>query len=100
MTDIDRLIGFMAIMQVPFMNDPDALAYIEEVKTVLEQAKTQEPRKPHYTTLKYVVNGKMISVKHPECPRCWDNGLMLWDAEIEKGTKYCKRCGQEVKWDG
>lgn len=44
MTDIDRLIGFMAIMQVPFMNDPDALAYIEEVKTVLKQAKAQQPR--------------------------------------------------------
>ena len=43
MADIDRLIGFMAIMQVPFMNDPDALAYIEEVKTVLKQAKAQEP---------------------------------------------------------
>lgn len=43
MADIDRLIGFMAIMQVPFMNDPDALAYIEEVKTVLKQVKAQEP---------------------------------------------------------
>ena len=42
MADIDRLIGFMAIMQVPFMNDPDALVYIEEVKTVLKQAKAQE----------------------------------------------------------
>lgn len=42
MADIDRLIGFMAIMQVPFMNDPDALAYIEEVKTVLKQVKAQE----------------------------------------------------------
>ena len=44
MVDIDRLIGFMAIMQVPFMNDPDALAYIEEVKKVLKQAKAQQPR--------------------------------------------------------
>lgn len=44
MADIDRLIGFMAIMQAPFMNDPDALAYIEEVKTVLKQAKAQQPR--------------------------------------------------------
>lgn len=42
MADVDRLIGFMAIMQMPFMNDPDALAYIEEVKTVLKQAKAQE----------------------------------------------------------
>lgn len=44
MADIDKLIGFMSIMQVPFMNGPDALAYIEEVKTVLKQAKAQEPR--------------------------------------------------------
>ena len=43
MTDVDRLIGFMAIMQVPFMNNPDALAYIEEIKTVLKQVKAQEP---------------------------------------------------------
>lgn len=42
MADIDRLIGFVAIMQVPFMNGPDALAYIEEVKTVLKQVKAQE----------------------------------------------------------
>lgn len=61
--------------------------------------KAQEPRKPHYTTLGYVVNGKVMSVKHPECPRCWDNGLMLWDAEIEDGAAYCKRCGQAVKWE-
>lgn len=44
MDDIDRLIGFMAIMQVPFMDAPDTLAYIEEVKIVLKQAKAQQPR--------------------------------------------------------
>ena len=44
MADIDRLIGFMAIMQVPFMNDPDALAYIEEVKNALKELKAQEAR--------------------------------------------------------
>ena len=41
MADINRLIGFMSLMQVPFMNDPSALMYIEEVKNVL---KSQEPR--------------------------------------------------------
>lgn len=44
MADIERLIGFMALMQVPFMSDPDVLMYIEEVKTVLKQVKAQEPR--------------------------------------------------------
>ena len=42
MTDIDRLIGFMAIMQVPFMNDPDALMYIGEVKATLKTLKARE----------------------------------------------------------
>lgn len=42
MADIDRLIGFMAIMQVPFMNDPDALMYIEEVKNALKELKAHE----------------------------------------------------------
>lgn len=42
MADIDRLIGFMAIMQVPFMNDPDALMYIEEVKATLKTLKARE----------------------------------------------------------
>lgn len=60
--------------------------------------KAQEPMEPHYTRLEYKVNGMPYVVHHPECPRCIENGLMLWDAEIEKGAAYCKRCGQAVKW--
>lgn len=58
-----------------------------------------EARKPHFTTLKYLVNGTEVTIPHPECPRCIENGLMLWDAEIEIGQAYCKRCGQAVKWN-
>lgn len=61
--------------------------------------KEQEAREPHYTTLRYLVNGTEIIVHHPECPRCIENGLALYDAEIEKGQAYCKRCGQAVRWD-
>ena len=67
----------------------DALALLKE----------QEPRAPHYTRLEYLVNGMVVAVKHPECPKCFENGLSLWDAEIDKGQAYCKRCGQAVKWD-
>ena len=66
---------------------------------VLALLKEQEAREPHYTTLKYLVDGKEVVVHHPECPRCIENGLMLWDAEIERGQAFCKRCGQEVKWN-
>ena len=62
--------------------------------------KEQEPVEPHCTKLEYMVNGMPYVVHHAECPRCIENGLTLWDAEIEKGATYCKRCGQAVKWDG
>lgn len=68
------------------------------VTDVIALLKAQEPREPHYTKLEYTVNGMPVTIKHPECPRCYDNGLVLWDAEIEKGAAYCKRCGQAVRW--
>ena len=65
----------------------------------LKVLKEQEPRAPHYTYLQYSINGIVHEIKHPECPRCFENGLTLWDAEINEGQAYCERCGQEVKWD-
>lgn len=64
----------------------------------LTMLKEQEAIPPHYTRLEYLVSGKVVEIYHPECPRCFKNGLFLWDAEIEKGQAYCKRCGQAVKW--
>lgn len=65
----------------------------------LKLLKEHQPMKPHYTTLKYIVSGKEVSVKHPECPKCIKNsGLYLWDAEIERGQAFCKRCGQAIDW--
>lgn len=72
----------------------------EIAKAAFELLKEQDAVEPHYTTLRYLVNGTEVAIQHPECPRCIENGLMLWDAEIEKGQAYCKRCGQKVKWNG
>ena len=71
----------------------------EEIKWLRGMLKEQEVREPHYTILRYSVDGKEVTVQHPECPKCIENGLLLWDAEIEKGQAYCKRCGQAVKWN-
>lgn len=70
----------------------------DAVEDTLTLLKKQEAKEPHYTTLKYLVNGTEVIIHHPECPRCTENGLALWDAEIEKGQAFCKRCGQAVKW--
>ena len=82
--------------------DGDALDYYDAYKTVddaIDLLKNQEAKPPHYTHLEYLVNGKVVRVNHPECSRCFETGLDLWSAEIEKGQAYCKRCGQKVKWD-
>lgn len=73
--------------------------HVDKVEEIVKLLREQEAREPYYTTLRYLVNGTVMSVRHPECPRCIENGLVLWDAEIEKGQAYCKRCGQAVKWD-
>ena len=65
----------------------------------LELVKKQIPLSPHYTTLKYNIDGVEVIVHHPECPKCYEKGLALWDREIERGANYCKRCGQAVKWE-
>ena len=47
MQDLGKLIGFTALMQVPFRNDPDALAYLEEIRLALKEleALKAEPQK-------------------------------------------------------
>lgn len=87
---------FINELQMPRDDYNGIMEYIDDALALM---KKQEAREPHYTTLKYLVDGTEVIVHHPECPRCIENGLMLWDAEIEKGQAYCKRCGQAVKWD-
>lgn len=70
----------------------------DALELLFELLKEHQPKKPHYTMLKYNVSGKVCSIKHPECPKCFENGLHLWDAEIEKGQAFCKRCGQAIDW--
>ena len=72
--------------------------YRQALNMAIEALKEQQPKKPHYTTLKYLVSGEERSVKHPECPKCFEIGFRLWDAEIEKGQAFCKRCGQAIDW--
>lgn len=86
--------------ECPYADDDDTCVDMDALhKDAIALLKVQEPREPHYTKLEYIVNGMPVSINHPECPRCYDNGLVLWDAEIEKGAAYCKRCGQAVKWE-
>lgn len=78
---------------------PDCTTKYYAVHDAIKLLKEQEPRVPNYTRLQYSVNGIVHEINHPECPRCFENGLDLWAAEIERGQAYCKRCGQKVIWN-
>ena len=88
-------------LECPYGSDKDCeVTCMQKMgKDALALLKEQEPRAPHYTRLEYLVNGMVVAVKHPECPRCFENGLDSWGAEIEKGQAYCHECGQAVKWE-
>lgn len=91
------------INDIQKMIDENQRSYIRYIHVgtlmdILYLLKEHEAREPHYTTLRYIVDGIEVTARHPECPKCIENGLRLWDAEIEKGQAYCKRCSQAVKW--
>lgn len=69
------------------------------MKDALKLLKDQQPKKPHYSVLRYLINGQVMMIDHPECPKCFENGFRLYEAEIEKGQKFCKRCGQAIDWE-
>lgn len=34
------------------------------------------------------------------CPVCfWNTEVDLWSSLIDKGTKFCSRCGQKINWE-
>lgn len=103
MPDSEKVIEGLEFTLVESGWDADA-AYdqelmIQAVTGAITLLEAQKPRTPHYTILRYIVAGNEVSVEHPECPKCYENGLVLWDAEIERGAAYCKRCGQAVRWE-
>ena len=102
MADIERVkTGIFEMLQRCSWDDIDKERHRFQpvLNDALKLLKEQQPSKPHYTTLRYIVEGKEVSVKHPECPKCIKNsGLYLWDAEIERGQAFCKRCGQAIDW--
>ena len=97
MADLDKTINDLIEIEanMTFYKHPESA---KVVRDAIELLKEKQPRKPHYTILRYLVCGKEVAVTHPECPRCVENGFYLWDAEVEKNQAFCKRCGQALDW--
>lgn len=34
------------------------------------------------------------------CPVCfWDDSFTFWNSMVDRGAKFCRRCGQKIKWE-
>lgn len=70
--------------------------YFEMIKQALEK---QIPTKPTITVHRYLYNGKEISANFTHCPCCFgDIRFGYFDTLVDKGTLYCRRCGQRLDW--
>lgn len=96
MTDVNRLIGFMAIMQVPFKDDPDALMYIEEVKTALKDYQALvEKMTPRVLTLEEVLEKKPFHLWAEDL----DTGALVFPVALVDGEyrDYANDWGVDVE---
>ena len=76
--------------------------YFQEVCVLAKEAlEKQIPKKPHIFNYAYkeAETGEIKDKPLTMCPYCWDNSMKLWDCLIDKGTAYCRRCGQAIDWN-
>lgn len=51
----------------------------------------------HYRDAK---TGERLSWDSTHCPVCfWNLEYGCWDCLIDKGMRFCIRCGQKIKWE-
>lgn len=75
-----------------------------ELKVVLTEALQKRiPRKPQTTIHKYRQENteELGEYKLTHCPFCFweDKELGYFDSLVDKGTKFCRRCGQALNWE-
>ena len=77
----------------------DDFEWLEKAKEALEK---RTPKKPTVTTHKYRQENteELGEYKLTHCPYCFweDKELGYFDSLVDKGTKYCRRCGQALDW--
>ena len=76
----------------------DDFDWLEKARAELE---ARTPKKPIISTHKYIdgETGKEGEYKLNHCPCCWRNKeLGYFESLLDKGKKYCHRCGQAIDW--
>lgn len=48
----------------------------------------------------FICNGEIVKAVFRYCPVCfWNKDMDMYDALINKGAKFCEKCGQKIKWE-
>ncbi len=75
--------------------------FVQAWEKALEAIEKQIPKKPITSTHKYIMGNTREEgeYKLTHCPHCWENKeIGYFDSLVDKGTKYCRRCGQAIDW--
>lgn len=47
-----------------------------------------------------ISNGEDETWVSTHCPVCfWNQQIGVWGSMVDKGTKFCRRCGQKIIWE-
>lgn len=81
--------------------DKTYLGDLEWKMALSEALEKQIPQKPVESIHKYIDGNtqatKEFKLKH--CPNCWEiRSLGYFESLVDKGVKYCHRCGQAIDW--
>lgn len=69
-----------------------------EMKVAVEALESRIPKKPKITHHTYIVDGKEEKYELTHCQNCFHNFGYFYSL-IDRGTKWCKRCGQAIDWN-
>lgn len=62
----------------------------------------RKAKTPFFMTHRYIDEGtkKEGTWVSTHCPTCfWNKKVGLWDSMIDRGTAFCRRCGQKIEWE-
>jgi hypothetical protein len=89
-------------IKIHFAKEPYAIYISEALYMGIEALEKRMPKKPQTTIHKYRQENteELGEHKMTHCPYCFweDEKVRYFDSLVDKGTKYCRRCGQALDW--
>lgn len=103
MFEFEKALKYLKAIKTEAMENGDSFVgtnNIPNINIAILALNRQICKKPVYTTHLYRYAGEEGSYKLHHCPVCFDNPkYSYFESLLDKGVKYCRRCGQAIDWN-